>query len=107
MYVPLRPNIVLLVGGVGGVESGGRWRYIRREGTGRFEMGPLCAGLPWGGSGRACEYSDGKGGCYGKHESIERSDDLLRDSEHYRRIFERLPGAQQMLAAVSTRGGAH
>jgi ABC-type multidrug transport system fused ATPase/permease subunit len=33
-------------------------------------------------------------------------DDLLRDSEHYRRIFERLPGAQKILAAASTRGGA-
>lgn len=32
-------------------------------------------------------------------------DDLLRDSEHYRRIFERLPGAQKLLTAVSTRGG--
>lgn len=33
-------------------------------------------------------------------------DDLLRDSEHYRKIFERLPGAQQLLAATSVRGGA-
>ena len=32
-------------------------------------------------------------------------DDLLRDSEHYRRIFERLPGAQKLLAAASSRGG--
>ncbi len=32
-------------------------------------------------------------------------DDLLRDSEHYRRIFERLPGAQKLLAAASRRGG--
>ena len=33
-------------------------------------------------------------------------DDLLRDSEVYRRIFERLPGAQKLLAAAGTRGGA-
>jgi len=33
-------------------------------------------------------------------------DDLLRDSEVYRRIFERLPGAQKLMAAAGTRGGA-
>jgi len=33
-------------------------------------------------------------------------DDLLRDSEVYRRIFERLPGAQKLLATTGTRGGA-
>jgi len=33
-------------------------------------------------------------------------DDLLRDSEVYRRIFERLPGAQKLLASVGTSGGA-
>ncbi|MGY5873881.1 MAG: ATP-binding cassette domain-containing protein, partial [Candidatus Thorarchaeota archaeon] len=33
-------------------------------------------------------------------------DDLLRDSEVYRRIFARLPGAQKLLAAAGTRGGA-
>ena len=33
-------------------------------------------------------------------------DDLLRDSEIYRRIFERLPGAQKLLAATGSSGGA-
>lgn len=33
-------------------------------------------------------------------------EDLLRDSEHYRKIFERLPGAQELLAAASVHGGA-
>jgi ABC-type multidrug transport system fused ATPase/permease subunit len=33
-------------------------------------------------------------------------EELLRDSEHYRRVFERLPGAQALLAAASRRGGA-
>jgi len=33
-------------------------------------------------------------------------DDLLRDSEVYRRIFERLPGAQKLLAFAGTSGGA-
>jgi len=33
-------------------------------------------------------------------------EELLRDSEHYRRVFERLPGAQQLLASVSKKGGA-
>ena len=33
-------------------------------------------------------------------------DDLLRDSEVYRRIFERLPGAQKLLASAGTSGGA-
>ncbi|MFW9963823.1 MAG: ABC transporter ATP-binding protein [Candidatus Sifarchaeia archaeon] len=33
-------------------------------------------------------------------------EDLLRDSEHYRKIFERLPGAQQILAAASVPGGS-
>ena len=33
-------------------------------------------------------------------------EELLRDSEHYRRVFERLPGAQQLLASVSKQGGA-
>ncbi|MFW9844647.1 MAG: ABC transporter ATP-binding protein, partial [Candidatus Thorarchaeota archaeon] len=33
-------------------------------------------------------------------------EDLLRDSEVYRRIFERLPGAQRLLAAARIRGGA-
>jgi ABC-type multidrug transport system fused ATPase/permease subunit len=32
-------------------------------------------------------------------------EDLLRDSEHYRKIFERLPGAQSILAAASVGGG--
>jgi ABC-type multidrug transport system fused ATPase/permease subunit len=32
-------------------------------------------------------------------------EELLRDSEHYRRVFERLPGAQELLASVSNRGG--
>jgi ABC-type multidrug transport system fused ATPase/permease subunit len=32
-------------------------------------------------------------------------EDLLRDSEHYRRVFERLPGAQELLATVTKRGG--
>ncbi|RLI52796.1 MAG: hypothetical protein DRO87_12615, partial [Candidatus Thorarchaeota archaeon] len=36
----------------------------------------------------------------GSHE------DLLKESEHYRRIFERLPGAQALLASVSSSGGA-
>jgi ABC-type multidrug transport system fused ATPase/permease subunit len=33
-------------------------------------------------------------------------EELLRDSEHYRRVFERLPGAQELLASVSSQGGA-
>ena len=33
-------------------------------------------------------------------------EELLRDSEHYRRVFERLPGAQALLASVSKIGGA-
>ncbi len=33
-------------------------------------------------------------------------EDLLRGSEHYRKIFERLPGAQQILAAASVHGGS-
>ncbi|MFX1483458.1 MAG: ABC transporter ATP-binding protein [Promethearchaeota archaeon] len=33
-------------------------------------------------------------------------EELLRDSEHYRRVFERLPGAQELLATVSSPGGA-
>jgi ABC-type multidrug transport system fused ATPase/permease subunit len=33
-------------------------------------------------------------------------EELLRESEHYRRVFERLPGAQELLATVSKRGGA-
>jgi ABC-type multidrug transport system fused ATPase/permease subunit len=33
-------------------------------------------------------------------------EDLLRESEHYRRVFERLPGAQELLATISSRGGA-
>jgi ATP-binding cassette subfamily B multidrug efflux pump len=32
--------------------------------------------------------------------------DLLRESEHYRKIFERLPGAQSILASASINGGA-
>jgi ATP-binding cassette subfamily B multidrug efflux pump len=32
-------------------------------------------------------------------------EELLQDSEHYRRVFERLPGAQELLATVSKRGG--
>jgi len=32
-------------------------------------------------------------------------DALLRESEQYRRIFERLPGAKALLAGVATRGG--
>jgi len=34
-----------------------------------------------------------------------RHEDLLRESEHYRRVFERLPGAQELLATISKRGG--
>jgi ABC-type multidrug transport system fused ATPase/permease subunit len=34
-------------------------------------------------------------------------EDLLRDSDLYRRIFERLPGARALLAGMSVRGGAH
>ncbi|MDF1541471.1 MAG: ATP-binding cassette domain-containing protein, partial [Candidatus Thorarchaeota archaeon] len=33
-------------------------------------------------------------------------DDLLRESELYRRIFERLPGAKALLASAQIRGGA-
>ena len=33
-------------------------------------------------------------------------EDLLRDSEHYRKIFERLPGAQRLIATASIKGGA-
>jgi len=33
-------------------------------------------------------------------------DKLLRESEHYRRVFERLPGAQELLATISNTGGA-
>ncbi|MHA1903609.1 MAG: ABC transporter ATP-binding protein [Candidatus Thorarchaeota archaeon] len=33
-------------------------------------------------------------------------DDLLKTSEHYRRIFERLPGASAMIGTVPMRGGA-
>ncbi|MFW9795339.1 MAG: ABC transporter ATP-binding protein [Candidatus Thorarchaeota archaeon] len=33
-------------------------------------------------------------------------EDLLRDSEHYRKIFERLPGAQTLLASVAAEGGS-
>jgi ABC-type multidrug transport system fused ATPase/permease subunit len=33
-------------------------------------------------------------------------EELLRDSEHYRRVFERLPGAQELLSVASRRGGA-
>jgi len=33
-------------------------------------------------------------------------EELLRESEHYRRVFERLPGAQELLATISMRGGA-
>jgi len=33
-------------------------------------------------------------------------DELLRESEHYRRVFERLPGAQELLATISNTGGA-
>ncbi len=32
-------------------------------------------------------------------------EELLRDSEHYRRIFERLPGAQELLASIPKKGG--
>jgi ABC-type multidrug transport system fused ATPase/permease subunit len=31
--------------------------------------------------------------------------ELLKESEHYRRVFERLPGAQELLANVTTSGG--
>jgi len=37
--------------------------------------------------------------------AIGTHDELLRDSEHYRRVFERLPGAQELLATVSRRRG--
>jgi ABC-type multidrug transport system fused ATPase/permease subunit len=33
-------------------------------------------------------------------------DDLLKTCEHYRHIFERLPGAKSLLKGVSTQGGA-
>ena len=33
-------------------------------------------------------------------------DDLLRTCEHYRHIFERLPGARSLLKGLSTQGGA-
>jgi len=33
-------------------------------------------------------------------------EELLRGSEHYRRVFERLPGARELLATVPKRGGA-
>ncbi|MHA2116242.1 MAG: ABC transporter ATP-binding protein [Candidatus Thorarchaeota archaeon] len=33
-------------------------------------------------------------------------DDLLRESEQYRRIFERLPGARALLAGAAIKGGA-
>jgi ABC-type multidrug transport system fused ATPase/permease subunit len=33
-------------------------------------------------------------------------EELLQKSEHYRRVFERLPGAQELLATVSSSGGA-
>ncbi len=41
----------------------------------------------------------------GKLIAAGSHEDLLRDSEHYRRIFERLPGARDLLAQVS--GGVH
>ncbi len=33
-------------------------------------------------------------------------DELLQTSEHYRRVFERLPGAHELLATVQSAGGA-
>jgi ATP-binding cassette subfamily B protein len=33
-------------------------------------------------------------------------DELIRESEHYQRIFERLPGARSLLESMSARGGA-
>jgi ATP-binding cassette subfamily B protein len=33
-------------------------------------------------------------------------DELIRDSEHYQRIFERLPGARSLLESTSVQGGA-
>jgi ABC-type multidrug transport system fused ATPase/permease subunit len=33
-------------------------------------------------------------------------DDLLKTCEHYRHIFERLPGAMSLLKGLSTQGGA-
>jgi ATP-binding cassette subfamily B protein len=33
-------------------------------------------------------------------------DDLLKTSDHYRRIFERLPGASSILSAAIVEGGA-
>lgn len=33
-------------------------------------------------------------------------DELIRDSEHYQRIFERLPGARALLDSMSVQGGA-
>lgn len=38
--------------------------------------------------------------------AVGTHEELLRTSDHYRRVFERLPGAQQILATVSKRGGA-
>jgi len=41
----------------------------------------------------------------GKLVASGTHDDLLRESEHYRRVFERLPGAQELLATISKTGG--
>lgn len=41
----------------------------------------------------------------GKLVASGSHDELLQESEHYRRIFERLPGAHALLASVS--GGGH
>ncbi|MFX1561442.1 MAG: ATP-binding cassette domain-containing protein, partial [Promethearchaeota archaeon] len=38
--------------------------------------------------------------------AVGTHEELLRKSEHYRRVFERLPGAQELIAAVSSSGGA-
>ncbi len=42
----------------------------------------------------------------GRIVAVGTHKELLRDSEHYRRVFERLPGAQELLATVAKRGGA-
>ncbi len=41
----------------------------------------------------------------GRLVAVGTHDELIRTSEHYRRIFERLPGAQAVLASAYKRGG--
>ena len=42
----------------------------------------------------------------GKLIAAGNHDTLLRTSEHYRKIFERLPGASTILKAALVEGGA-